>query len=482
MRLADVAGAVGAPVRGDAGVSVREVAYDSRSVPAGAVFFCIPGAAHDGHAFAGAAVEAGATAVVVERLLDGIAVPQVLVPSVRLAIGPMSAAVFGHPGRAMTVVGVTGTNGKTTVTYLLESIFAGAGWRPGLIGTTGARVDREHIALDKTTPEAPDLHRLLAEMRTAGVQAIAMEVSSHALDQHRSDGLVLDLAVFTNLSQDHLDLHGSMEAYFAAKARLFTPTMARGAVVNGDDTWGRRLLGEASIPCRTFALDTAADVRADEVVIDDRGARFRIGARRITTPMRGRFNVSNALAALAVADGLGIDPDQADAAIGGVGLVPGRMEAIEGGQRFLVVVDYAHTPDSIQHVLRGARPLTAGRVIVVFGCGGDRDRAKRSQMGRAATSRADLTVITSDNPRSEDPSAIIAEIERGAREGGGAYTIEADRRRAIRAALVEARDGDVVVIAGKGHESTQETGGELAPFDDRIVAREELAALLGGTS
>jgi len=473
-----VAAVAGADVRGDPAAPVRDLAYDSGSVPAGALFFCIHGAHADGHDFAAAAVTAGAAALVVERWLE-LDAPQVRVGSVREAMGPMSAVVTGQPASAMTMVGITGTNGKTTTTYLLEAVLRAAGLVPGVIGTTGARVDGRPEPLARTTPEAPDLHRLLARMRVAGVGAVAMEVSSHALAQHRVGGIVFDVGLFTNLSQDHLDYHPTMEEYFAAKARLFSPAHARLGVVNADDPWGRRLLRDPSIAMTTFAVEGAADLRAEEVRSDAAGVAFRAGGVTVRSPLRGRFNVANCLGALAVARALGLDLAAAAQAIGDVRVVPGRMDPVETGQDFLVVVDYAHTPDSILNVLRAARPLATGRVIVVFGCGGDRDRAKRPLMGEAATSGADLTVLTSDNPRSEDPSAIIGEILPGAVLGGGAFVAEPDRRAAIRLALRQAGAGDVVVIAGKGHEAYQEIGGRVEPFDDRAVAHQELLAIRG---
>jgi UDP-N-acetylmuramoyl-L-alanyl-D-glutamate--2,6-diaminopimelate ligase len=303
-----------------------------------------------------------------------------------------------------------------------------------------------------------------------------MESSSHALAQHRVDGVVADVAVFTNLSQDHLDYHPSMDAYFEAKARLFTPALARRGVVNADDAFGRRLLDEPAIPIGTFAVDTAADLRARDLQVDPRGVGFRVHDVEVRSPLRGRFNVWNCLGTLAAAEALGFDLAEAAEALANVRDVPGRMEPVDAGQDFLVMVDYAHTPDSILGVLRGARPLAAGRLIVVFGCGGDRDRAKRPLMGAAATSEADLSIVTSDNPRGEDPLAIIGEIVPGADAGGGRFVVEPDRRAAIGLAIAEAAPGDVVVIAGKGHETSQEIGGEVLPFDDRVVAREALAA------
>lgn len=465
-------------LRGNPDVSITGAGYRSSEVRPGFLFFCVPGSVHDGHDFGAEAVVRGAAALVVERWLP-VDVTQVLVPSVRAAMGPICAELLDRPADRLTMVGVTGTNGKTTTTYVLESIFRAAGWVPGVVGTTGVRIDGDPVPFPRTTPEAPDLHRLLGQMVEHGVRAVAMEVSSHGLDQHRVDGIRYERAVFTNLTQDHLDYHGTMEAYFRAKARLFTPEMARTAVVNVDSAAGRRLVGEIALPVLTYGVREEADVRATDVEADAGGLRFRVGETVVRSPLRGRFNVENCLAAFATARSLGIPDEVAAGGIGTVTGVPGRLEPVEEGQEFLVLVDYAHTPDSVENVLRATRPLARRRLIVVLGCGGDRDRAKRPLMGRVATDLADLTVITSDNPRSEDPMAIIAEIERGAREGEGIYTIEEDRRLAIRLALSQATEGDVVVIAGKGHETGQEFADRTIPFDDRLVAAEELRRLGG---
>lgn len=476
--LSAVAAAVpGAEIRGDASIQVGEATFDSRQVVPGALFFCVPGARADGHDFAGDAARSGAAALVVERWLD-LDLAQVVVPSARGTMGPMSAVVFGEPAHSLTIVGVTGTNGKTTVVHLLDAVLRAAGQRTGAIGTVGAHVAGDPIPVARTTPEAPDLQRLLARMRDDGVTTVAMEVSSHALDQGRVGGVVFDAAVFTNLSQDHLDHHGSMESYFEAKASLFAPGRTEHALVNLDDPWGRRLL-DVAVPITTYGLDPGADVRAEDVRATVDGLTFRVGDREVTSLLRGAFNVSNCLAAIASSGVIGVDTEDAIRGVASAGQVAGRMEPVGPGQDFLVVVDYAHTPDSIRTVLAAARPLATGRVIVVFGCGGDRDRAKRFPMGAAATEGADLTVITTDNPRSEDPTDIIADVERGAAASGGRYVVEPDRRSAIRLALGDARPGDVVVVAGKGHESEQELAGRSVPFDDRVVVREELEALGG---
>jgi UDP-N-acetylmuramoyl-L-alanyl-D-glutamate--2,6-diaminopimelate ligase len=476
--LADIASALpDSEIRGDGGVPVAGVAYRSDEVSAGWLFFCVPGARADGHDFASKAVTAGATALVVERALP-LDVTQVLVPSVREAMGPISAAFYGRPGDRMTTVGVTGTNGKTTITYLMESVFRAAGVLPGVIGTTGLRVDGTPGPLPRTTPEAPELHRTLWEMERAGVRGVAMEVSSHGLHQHRVGGLRFSCAVFTNLSQDHLDYHGTLEEYFRAKALLFTPEMAERAVVNADSPEGLRLL-RSGVPTLSYGIDAETDLRARDVETTGRGVSFTVDGVRVESALRGRFNVSNCLAVMAVARSLGIDEAVAVEGISALRGVPGRLEPIEEGQDFLVAVDYAHTPDSLQNVLEAVRPIAGSRVIVVFGCGGDRDRAKRPMMGRVATELADLTVVTSDNPRSEEPEAIIEEIRPGAEAGGGRFVMEPDRRAAIALALREAGPADVVVIAGKGHETGQEFADRTIPFDDRLVTAELLREIAG---
>jgi UDP-N-acetylmuramoyl-L-alanyl-D-glutamate--2,6-diaminopimelate ligase len=473
-----------AEMRGDPAVPVSGLAYRSSDAGPHFLFFCVPGTKVDGHDFAAEAAARGATAVLVERWLDlPDAVTQARVPSVRAAMGLVASAFYGRPSDRMVLVGVTGTNGKTTTTYILEAVFRAAGLVPGVIGTTGARVDGAPVPIERTTPEAPDFHRLLAEMIHRGVQAVAMEVSSHGLDQHRVGGARYACSVFTNLSQDHLDYHGTIEEYYRAKARLFTPEMSDRAAVNVDPSEGRRLVDEigGSIPVITYGVADDADVRATDVDVGSDGVSFRVDGREVRSPLRGAFNVQNILAALAAARQVGIDEDVAIRGIGAVRDVPGRFEPVDAGQSFQVLVDYAHTPDSVENVLRAARVLAgAGRVLVVLGCGGDRDRGKRPLMGEAATRLADLAVITSDNPRSEDPLSIIAEIEPGARLGGGRYVIEPDRREAIGHALREARPSDVVVIAGKGHETGQEFADRTIPFDDRVVAREELERLASG--
>ena len=440
-------------------VEVRDLAYDARAVVPGALFFCVPGSRADGHDFAAVAVERGCVALVVERPVDA-PVPQLVVPSARAAMAVVADEFFGRPSEELEVAGVTGTNGKTTTAHLLHAILAAAGRRPGLLGTVEARVGGRPRVLERTTPEAIDLQRLFREMLDAGDRSCAMEASSHASELYRLDRVRFRVLVFTNLSQDHLDFHGTMERYFAAKRRLFDGVPA---VVNVDDPWGRRLLDELGGEGLTFGFSEDAEVGPGALA----GVELRL---------RGRFNVLNALGAAAAAQVLGIDPDAVRAGIEAVEGVPGRFEEVSEGQPFTVLVDYAHTPDSLETVLREARGLAEGRVLCVFGAGGDRDRDKRPLMGRVAGELADLAVVTSDNPRSEDPDAIIAEILAGAARE---LVVEPDRRAAIEAAVEAARPGDVVVVAGKGHEQGQEAGGVVLPFDDREVAREALRKLAG---
>ena len=426
------------------GVEVTDLAYDARAVTPGALFFCIPGKTADGHDFAGEAVERGAIALVVERRLDDLGVPQLIVPSVRAAMGPAAAEFFGHPSNTLEIAAVTGTNGKTTTAFLLHSILAAAGRKPALLTNIRRIVGGEEQPIGLNTPEAIDLQRLLREMLDAGDRSCAMEATSIGAAQGRLAGTRFRALVFTNLTQDHLDFHGTMDAYFAAKRALFD--QADVAVVNVDDEWGRRLAAELP-DALTFSGG------------DELGAELRL---------RGRFNRENAAGAVAAAHALGIDADAIRQGLESVAGVPGRFESVEVGQPFSVIVDYAHTPDSLDNVLRAARELGAGRLTVVFGAGGDRDREKRPLMGRVAAERADRAIVTTDNPRSEDPQAIAEQVADGRLE------IVVDRRAAIEQALADAGEGDVVVIAGKGADTEMEIAGRFVPFDDRAVAREVL--------
>jgi UDP-N-acetylmuramoyl-L-alanyl-D-glutamate--2,6-diaminopimelate ligase len=452
-------------VRGGAPTEITDLAYDARTAMPGALFFCVPGQRADGHDFAPEAVERGARALVVERPLD-LRVPQLVVTSVRAAMPIAADEFFERPTEELLLAGVTGTTGKTTTTFLLWSIFEAAGMKPGLVGTIESRIGGQARPAVRTTPEAIDLQRSFRAMLDAGDRSCVMEATSHGSELGRLERVRFKALAFTNLSQDHLDFHDSMESYFDAKRRLFTdhePPPAAAVNVNGD--WGRRLAAELRrldrAPVLTYGTVPEAELQTHPALQRSR--------------LVGSFNVENVLAAAAVSRLLGV-PDQA--VVRGISLVsgvPGRFEAVDEGQPFSVIVDYAHKPGALEAVLRTARELTnGGRLICVFGAGGDRDRGKRPIMGQVATELADLTIVTSDNPRSEDPLAIIDEILGGV---VGPAEVEADRRAAITAALAEAREGDVVVIAGKGAEQGQEFADRKIPFDDREVAREELRRL-----
>jgi UDP-N-acetylmuramoyl-L-alanyl-D-glutamate--2,6-diaminopimelate ligase len=454
-------------------LDISGLAYSSQSVTPGTLFFCVPGFKSDGHDFAPEAVERGAVALVCQRPL-GLGVTEVLVDDVRAAMGPAAARFYGDPTAELDVVGITGTNGKTTTAFLVRHLLEAGGRQCGLLGTVKRVVAGRAEEVERTTPEAIDLQATFRAMLDGGDRACAMEVSSHALELGRVGGIRFACRVFTNLTQDHLDFHETMEAYFAAKRRLFDgPGLS---VVNVDDEHGRRLAGE--VDCVTFAIDRDADFRAVDVEFDLLGSRFRCetpaGELELSSPLPGLFNVENVLAAVAAARSLGVPGETIAAALPEFDRVPGRFEPVDEGQDFGVLVDYAHTPEALENVLRAARPVTEGRLHVVFGAGGDRDRGKRPLMGAAARRLADRVLVTSDNPRSEAPEAIIDEIVAGAGPGVERIT---DRRRAIAEAIDSAAAGDVVVIAGKGHEQGQEfENGRKEPFDDVAVAREALRA------
>jgi UDP-N-acetylmuramoyl-L-alanyl-D-glutamate--2,6-diaminopimelate ligase len=501
-RSDQVAGTTGEPVQ------ITGLAYDSRAVRPGDLFFCVSGFHSDGHEFAAQAVRQGAAALVVERAL-GLGVPELLVASARATMAPVAARFYGHPSRELKVVGVTGTNGKTTTAYLVRALLEAAGEQCGLLGTVKSVVGGHERPVQRTTAEAIDLQADLRAMITGGDRACAMEASSHALDLGRVDHTEFAAVVFTNLSRDHLDFHDTMEDYFQAKRRLFlAPEGAPRpvSVINIDDSYGRRLAAEID-DARTFALNAPADYRASDVRFDLTGARFTLHsptvAHELALPMPGRFNVANALGALAAVHALGAPLEVLIAALERGVHVPGRFEPVQQGQEFAVLVDYAHTPDSLENALGAARELAEagegppGRVLCVFGAGGDRDRGKRPLMGAVAARLADVVLVTSDNPRSEDPERIIAEIMVGVEgaetrgedvHGAGAEGSRADsaprhvqaivdRRDAIAQAVAFAQRGDVLVIAGKGHEQGQElAGGRKLPFDDVAVAREALGA------
>jgi UDP-N-acetylmuramoyl-L-alanyl-D-glutamate--2,6-diaminopimelate ligase len=453
-------------VIGDPATEVLAVVMDTRRVVPGTLFACVPGRNRDGHDFATAAVAAGAVALLCEHPLE-LDVPQVVVDSVRRALGPLCDAFFGHPSRHLTVAGVTGTNGKTTTCALLQGAFEAGGWQTATIGT---------LSQARTTPEAPDLHGVLAEWRRTGGDAVAMEVSSHALVQHRIDAVSFAAAIFTNLTPEHLDYHHTMDDYFVAKASLFAPDRVGVAVVNRADPWGRRLaerLVAAGLATETFAPGDATDIE-----LTPGQSRFTWAGQRLLIHLGGRFNIVNAVAAASCARALGVEPVAIAEGLKTVHGVRGRFEPVEAGQPFTVLVDYAHTPDGLTQALEGAREVSGGRVLVVFGAGGDRDHEKRPLMGAAASRLADVAVVTSDNPRSEDPGAIIDAVIAGIVNRSNVI-VEPDRAAAIATALAEARPGDAVLIAGKGHEPGQEIAGRILPFDDAEVARAALQRMSG---
>ncbi|MGH8910426.1 MAG: UDP-N-acetylmuramoyl-L-alanyl-D-glutamate--2,6-diaminopimelate ligase [Egibacteraceae bacterium] len=459
-------------------VRLADVTHDSSQAGPGVLFACRPGQHADGHEFGARAVAAGSPALLCERVLP-VPVAQILVRSVAEAMGAAAAAIHGRPSRDLALIGVTGTSGKTTTTYLVEAALRAAGHVTGLIGTVETLVAGQSAPGVRTTPEATDIQRLLRRMVSSGVTGAAMEVSSHGLALGRVCGTRFTAAVFTNLGHDHLDFHRDFEGYFAAKASLFSREFTAVGIVNVDDPWGRRLAACAPIEIRGVGLaSTDAHLAATDVDAGPEGSTCTVrgdGRRlRLRTRLPGRFNVMNALCALAAAQAVGVDLDTAAQGIAELVGVPGRMERVDAGQPYTVIVDYAHKPDALRQALAAARPPEA-RVIAVVGCGGDRDRDKRPLMGRVAAELADLVVLTSDNPRTEDPLSIIDAMVHGARQVPGArWAVEADRRTAIALALGQARIGDVVVIAGKGHESYQEIGDQRLAFDDRLVVRELL--------
>jgi UDP-N-acetylmuramoyl-L-alanyl-D-glutamate--2,6-diaminopimelate ligase len=466
--------------------AVTGVSLSTARVQPGDLYAALPGARAHGADFAAEALTAGAVAVLTDRdglarMAQPVAVPVLVAPDPRVLLGSVAAHVYGDPAQRLRVLGVTGTQGKTTTTRLLEQGLHAGGIRAAVVGTVGTRICGQDVKTQLTTPEAPDLHGLFAVMAEEDVDTCAMEVSSHALVKGRVDGVVFDVATFLNLGRDHLDFHKDLEDYFAAKAELFTPSRARQALVNVDDEHGRVLAARAAVPTQTFSVEGRdGDWRAVDVVLRADGASFRVvgphGDTDAFVPVPGAFNVANALAAIASAALAGHDPQVVASGIAKGGGVPGRLEPVVAGQDFTVVVDYAHKPDAVDAVLRTLRPVTRGRLIVVIGAGGDRDAGKREVMGDIAARLADVVVVTDDNPRSEDPAAIRAAIMAGA-AGGPAEVVEVGgRREAIRHAVRMAGAGDVVVLAGKGHETGQEVQGEVHPFDDRTVAAEEITA------
>ena len=461
------------------------VQYDSRAVSRGDVFVATPGQKVDGHAFVGAAAKKGALAAIVERYVPEAPVAQVRVENARRALAILAAEETDHPSREMTLVGVTGTNGKTTTTHLIRAALAARGERTGLVGTVGYQFEDEATAAAHTTPEAPDLERLFRSWRSRGATAVVMEVSSHALAQDRTYRVAFDVGVFTNLTQDHLDFHGDMESYRAAKAKLFRAasrgddTKKMTTVTNLDDSEGRWIRAHADGSTLGYGIDAVAEVTATDVGLDPEGTRLRIrypnGSVPVALRLRGAFNVSNVLAAFAAAYAAGTPPETIATGLASVGAVPGRLEPVDAGQPFQVLVDYAHTPDALERALEAVRAFAPKRLHCLFGCGGDRDRGKRPLMGAVAARLADRVTVTSDNPRSEDPAAIIREILAGV-SGAPNVTSIVDRAEAIASAVAACEPGDALLIAGKGHETYQILGDRTIAFDDREAARRALRA------
>ncbi len=476
MLLSELAGATAHEKRTGEDVPVASLQYNSRKVGKGDVFCCIVGTFSDGHAYAAQAVEAGAAALVVERELP-LPVPQVVVKNTRIAMAEMAAAFYGYPARGMRIVGVTGTNGKTSTTYMLKAIAEQCGWKVGLIGTIRNLIGERIIDTERTTPESVDLQRILREMKDEGVDLVVMEVSSHSLDQRRVHGIEFETAIFTNLTQDHLDYHKTFENYLAAKMRIFR--QARQAVVNPDETHAETILNALTIPYKTFGIREQADISASEIDITTRGVQFDMhcepGNVRMYVPIPGLFSVFNAMGAAAAALQLGISLPAIKNGIETMGSVSGRLEPLPtGGRNFTVLLDYAHTPDALEIILKTARGFAKGRIVTLFGCGGDRDHAKRPIMGEIAGRFSDFLVVTSDNPRTEDPMAIIEAVLEGVHKSGCPHIVVENRYEAIRYALKHAEPEDVIILAGKGHENYQEVGGGKRHFDEKEIVAELL--------
>ena len=468
--------------RGDMNTEIDAVSSSSQEQVRNGLFFCVVGARFDAHSFAPQAVENGCVALVVERFLDELDVPQVQVTGVRPAMARIAAAFYGNPGSAMKLVGITGTKGKTTTSYMLKAVCEQAGYKCGLIGTTGSLIGDRKIASNLTTPDPIDLQRTLREMADAGAQIVIMEVSAHAIDMKRLDGMIFEVGCYTNLSQDHLDYFHTMENYFETKKRFFTEGMVRNAAVNADDDTSESILNDINMPHVTYAISADSDLYARDIEIREDGVTFSMqlqGMHTVQTAMKmtGMFNVYNALAAASCALILGISLEDIRDGLESVANVPGRIEMLDLKTPYRVILDYSHSPDALQNILETVRVFSRGRIIALFGCGGDRDRGKRPMMGEIGGRLADYCILTSDNPRNEDPMSILNSIETGIKRTGKPYTVIENRREAIRAALKMALTNDIIVLAGKGHETYQEIQGVKKPFDEKAVVRELLEEL-----
>jgi UDP-N-acetylmuramoyl-L-alanyl-D-glutamate--2,6-diaminopimelate ligase len=465
--------------RGNLNTEIDGLTMNSRDVTPNGLFFCISGTKVDAHDFAPQAVENGCTALVVNHFIDSLRVPQLKVQNVRSAMAYISSAFFGHPARSLRLIGVSGTKGKTTTTYLVKSIMEEAGFKVGLIGTTGNMIGDRYIKSALTTPDSIDLHRTFRMMLDDGVEIVCMEVSAHAIDMHRIDGLFFEAACYTNLSQDHLDYFHTMEQYFLAKKKFFTSDFALNVSLNIDDETSLQILADMTVPYLTYGIRANADLFARDIEISENGIHFLIQLRNIETfevsmQMTGMFNVYNALAAASLAMIFGVDVPAIQAGLHNVKSVPGRIEILDLPLQFKVILDYSHSPDALENILTTVRTFTQNRLIVLFGCGGDRDQGKRPLMGEIGGQLADYCILTSDNPRTEDPNRILEAIEEGIKQTAGKYIVIENRREAIRYALDMADDGDILILAGKGHETYQEIMGVKRPFDEKAVVNELL--------
>jgi UDP-N-acetylmuramoyl-L-alanyl-D-glutamate--2,6-diaminopimelate ligase len=469
--------------RGDTDITIDDLTLNSRDAACNGLFFCISGLRVDAHDFAPQAIANGCTALVVSHFIDTLDVPQVKVKNVRSAMAYMSAAFFGYPARSLRMIGVSGTKGKTTTTYLVKSIMESAGFKVGLIGTTGNMIGDRYIKSVLTTPDSIDLHRTFREMLDEGVEIVCMEVSAHAIDMHRIDGLFFEAACYTNLSQDHLDYFHTMERYFDAKKKFFTGDFALNVSLNIDDDTSLQILNELNVPYLTYGIRVNSDLYARDIEISENGIHFLIQLRNIETfevsmQMTGMFNVYNALAAASLAMIFGVDVPSIQEGLHNVKSVPGRIELLDLSLPFKVILDYSHSPDALENILTTVRTFTKKRLIVLFGCGGDRDQGKRPLMGEIGGRLADFSILTSDNPRMEDPDTILEEIEEGMKPTSADYIVIENRREAIRYALDMAGEGDVVILAGKGHETYQDIKGIKRPFDEKAVVNELLGEKL----
>ncbi len=479
MKLIQLAESIGANISSCPDTEIRELFMDSRQSVQDGLFFCISGSTFDGHRFARQAVEKGACALVVEHPVEGISVPQLVVQNSRVAMALAAAEFYGHADREMKIIGLTGTKGKTTTSYLVKGILEAFGFKCGLIGTIGSRIGEKLIKSGLTTPDPIDLHKTLRMMADEGADYVVMEVSAHAIALHRLEGMRFSTGCFTNLSQDHLDFFGTMDNYFECKKSFFRSAWLDNAAINADDERSKSILSDIDVPRMTFGIAQDADVSAHDIEISENGVRFTMRVLQmdeypVSLKLTGMFNVYNALAAAAVCLNQGLDPAQVAAALQTIKGVPGRAELLDTHTPYKVILDYSHSPDALDNILNTVRTFARGRVIVLFGCGGDRDHKKRPIMGEIAGRLADYSILTSDNPRTEDPFDILRAVESGIRRTKGKYTVIENRREAIRHALETAREGDIVVLAGKGHETYQEINGIRHPFDEKVVVQQLL--------